>query len=238
LWAQINLQVGSTGRALAVFFVLAYVRPFHSYFLTRQREQGNLFSCKTPLLPFRSDGNYRSIAIDHLNEQVASNNVKVVYIYFDYTVQQTQTCIDVACNILKQLLCQSEDVPPEVESQYNERVRIGARPGLAMVFHALASFSQKYAAIYAVFDAMDECSEDALKGIFALFAKLQESGYKLLISTRPHLQHKLGGTLPFEIAADNSDLRNYITARLEKEGNKNITLQDKCLDLSKTVKGV
>lgn len=100
-------------------------------------------------------------------------------------------------------------------------------------------YAQKFR-IYAVFDGLDECGDADQTCVLSLLAHLQELGYRLLISSRPHihLQDQLGHTQTFEVSADESDLRNYVTARLKQVRNSARTLEGKCLELVKSTQGM
>lgn len=163
-----------------------------------------------------------------------------MYIYFDYKAQKTETAIDVARTLLKQLVTQCHNLPTGLEALYERATKTDTDPDLAAFVEYLKIFSQSFP-IYAVFDAMDECADDCQEPILALFAELQESGWRLLISCRPHLeslQDQWRNIQIFEIVADESDLKNYILTRLQKEKNNNAILEMKCLELAKGVKGM
>ena len=185
----------------------------------------------------------RSIAIDHLINKFRDENVKVVYVYFDYKAERTQTTIDVVRSLLKQLLSQFDNLPPELEplyTLYGKSIRTSTRPDITICIRLLASCSQ-ISSIYAVFDAIDECSDVYQKEVLELFAHLQKSGYRLLISSRPHLYkllHQLSDTETLEICANEADLRNYITTRLNEEGNVSEKFKAKCLELINNVGGM
>ena len=76
--------------------------------------------------------------------------------------------------------------------------------------------------------------------MFIFFAELQKSGYRILISTRPHesVPCQLNDITASEIAADRQDLEKFIIYRLEKAGNKNSALEKKCMDLANDAAGM
>lgn len=161
----------------------------------------------------------------------------MVYVYFDYKAQQSQAGIHVAKSLLKQLLCRSDNIPSELESLYNESIRTSGKPDIPTFTQLLKLYAQKFS-IYAIFDALDECSDDHQKELLSLFADLQKGAYRLLISSRPHLPHlrdRLGSTKTLEIGAEESDLTNYVTARLDNERHNNLHLRVKCIELMKGV---
>lgn len=114
-------------------------------------------------------------------------------------------------------------------------------PSLADLIPHLTSYSQNFP-VYAVFDAIDECSDGQQADMISLFSELQKSGFKLIVSGRPHVQNAITDQLhdseTLEISADQYDVQNYIRARLKKEENKNLALEEKCLDLANNVQGM
>lgn len=164
----------------------------------------------------------------------------MIYIYFDYKAQQSQNDNDIARSLLKQLLSLS-NLSSELERLYDDCMLGSFTPDTATLIQHLKAFSQ-IGPVYAIFDGMDECREDNLEEMFSLFTNLQESGYKLLFSTRPHLlQYFLERLRDLQISnilADNSDLRSYILFRLRKARNNNRELEAKCLNIIKDVQGV
>lgn len=182
---------------------------------------------------------FRSIAINDLESRFgADGNVQILHLYLDYKSQQSQTAVNIGLNLLKQLLSRLNEIPEELEDLYSR----GTRPDLAVCKRLLTSLNQKVPQIFAVFDAVDECHDSHQKEVLALFGDLQQSGYRLLISSRPHLlpnlRDQLTDTESIDIYADESDLKNYIKTRLREKGNKDQNLEHKCLDLTSTVQGM
>lgn len=185
--------------------------------------------------------NFRSIAINDLKSRFdADENVQVIYMYFDYKSQQSQSVVDVAMGLLKQLLAsQQVDVPSELESLYST----STKPNLATCKRLLAECAKRSGTIYAVFDAIDECGEISQQDILDLFGHLQQTGpYRMLISSRPHLlqnlRDQLKDTRTLEIYANKSDLKNYITKRLHEKGVKDANLKNRCLELANSAQGM
>lgn len=182
---------------------------------------------------------FRSIAVDHLERRFrADANVKILHLYLDYKSQQTQTALNIGLKLLTQLLSGLNDIPEELESLYSR----GVRPDLTVCKRLLTSLAHKVPKIFAVLDAIDECRDSHQSEILGLLKHLQQSGYRLLISSRPHLLQNLRDQLKdpeiMDIYADESDLENYIKTRLHENGNKDQTLERKCLELAGTVHGM
>jgi hypothetical protein len=146
----------------------------------------------------------------------------------------------VARSLIKQLLSCS-NLSPKLELFYDECITQAAPPSSADLIPHLTSYSQNFP-VYAVVDAIDECSDGQQAEMISLFSELQNSGFKLIVSGRPHVQNAITDQLrdseTFEISADRYDVQNYIRTRLKKEENKNLALEEKCLDLANNVQGM
>jgi hypothetical protein len=182
---------------------------------------------------------FRSIAIDAVKERFLEENIKPIFFYFDYKAQKSQTPTDVAGCLLKQLFYYTKYEFTELEKAYDSQG--GRRPDLTLLLSLLKSYSHvRNGSTYVVFDALDECDESYQNDILTLFASLQKSHYKLLISTRPHLQNfseRLTNAKSITIYAHQNDLQNYILHRLTSE-RSNPKLKAKCLELADQVKGM
>jgi hypothetical protein len=163
----------------------------------------------------------RSISIDDLTSRVG-HDMKVLYFFFDYKSQETQTAVEVAMNLLKQLISGLDEIPDELEFLYNQNS--SARPDLPTCIQLLNVCAAKFNSLYAVFDAMDECSDESQMEVFELIAHLQKLHCRILVSSRPHslstLRDELNDTQTLQILAEESDLKNYITATLSQKGKK------------------
>ena len=115
----------------------------------------------------------------------------IVCMNFGYKAQTTQTTVDIAERILRQLLSYFDN--PELESLYNQRIQKGVRPEIVCSHQLLKSCSLKFSTIYAVFDTFDQCSE-AHQDVF--LAQLRQLNYWLLISSRLHWRQQLQDRLP------------------------------------------
>jgi hypothetical protein len=166
------------------------------------------------------------------------------FVYFDYKGQHTQATADVIACLLKQVLTRFDDVPPEIVTFYDCHASKGERPNhddhQSALLQFLTNHSKKFT-VYAVFDALDECDELYQSELFTLFGTLQQSGYRLLGSFRPHLGHfqkVLGNPQILEVRANELDLAKYAATRLKEKGNKIPELEDQCLQLTKGVDGM
>ena len=100
--------------------------------------------------------------------------------------------------------------------------------------------SRKFSSRFALFDALDECSDMHQKDILDLFVNLQKFGYKLLISGRPPLADcysTLSNVCTLEIKATETDVQTYINEKMkDKKVHKKV--QPHCLELAKAADGM
>lgn len=238
-WTRKNSKIGSLEAGRSVFFVREYVSALN--FISHRSWSRKISTNVILHSRIDADGSSRSIVVDYLQEHFKSENVAVVFVYFDYKAQQSQTAIDVRTNLLKQLLSHFEDIPAQLEAIYEGSARGNSRPDQLIVTQLLRSCSRRYTSVFAVFDALDECNESHQTEILKLFADLQGFGYRLCISFRPHSKRLLNtpyDSKTIEISADQSDLTNYVLTRLKQKKNQSGELKDRCLQLVKGVDGM
>ena len=146
----------------------------------------------------------------------------MVYFYFNYQSKETQTAIQIAKVIIKQLIS-GVDIPENLESLYNKCTQESTTVTIREFLPVLESCSQSFSSRYAVFDALDECSNNHKGEILDLFVELQTFGYRLLISGRPPMtacQTHLSTVTMLEILATDNDIKLYITKKLQNQNVK------------------
>jgi hypothetical protein len=164
----------------------------------------------------------------------------VVYFYFNYQSKETQTAIQIIKIIIKQLIS-GVDIPENLESLYQKYTYESTTPAIRELLPVLESCSQPFSSRYAVFDALDECSNNHIDEILDLFVQLQKFGYRLLISGRPPMnacQTRLSTVTTLEILATDNDIKLYITKKLQNHKVKLPQIKTRCLELVKEVDGM
>jgi hypothetical protein len=154
-----------------------------------------------------------------------------VPIYFDIQSQKRQTGAHIARYLLQQLLPALDEVPAQLESQFKDGKTL---PDISTCKELLKFVASKLS-IYAVFDAFDECTESE-DGVLDLLIHLNNSAYKILISSRPPLnvlQNGLGNFSTLEIRANIDDLIAYVNMRLDV----NSEVKRNCRRVMKRVNG-
>lgn len=154
----------------------------------------------------------------------------------------TQTANDIAEKILRQLLGVLDTIPPKLESLYDSCTRTNARAELSDLKRILLLCIHNFSSVYVVFDALDECDDSHRREILTFVSQLQKWGCRILMSSRPHLRNsleeQLDDTLIIETKADEQDVRNYISCKLDQCGNNNPEVEQRCLNLAAGVQGV
>src|SRR5947207_210000 len=167
----------------------------------------------------------RSLAISELKKRRGMNeNNAIIYVFFDYKSQRTQTAVDIAMSLLKQLISPRDDIDRQIESYHVK----GERPNMAACKQLLTFYAKKRHSIYAIFDGLDEYNKSAneTSELFGLFTHLQAIRCHLLLSSRPNFfsefRNKLNEIQSLDIRAEESDLENYIGARIKQvqEGSR------------------
>src|SRR3981189_637647 len=108
----------------------------------------------------------RSIAIDALTTEFRNAHIAVLHLYFDYKGQKTQTAVNIAHNLLKQLLSRLDYIPLDLQNSHSANTKPNLDASAAM----LSALTNSFQTIYAIFDAVDECDVHQLNEIVALVA--------------------------------------------------------------------
>ena len=134
--------------------------------------------------------------------------------YFDYKDSETQNVVNVAANVLKQLISQFADIPNDIMELLHD-MRSNARHSLDLssIMKVINAIVPRFASVYLVVDALDECESYATREQFLKFLERLEEA-KTLITGRPHIQpHMYAEILP--IQAQDTDIETYIRFKLE-----------------------
>jgi hypothetical protein len=144
--------------------------------------------------------------------------------------------------MLKQFISQSDFIPEPLERLYDDLTSRDKKPAATNmnIFTSILKWYSQNFPVYAVFDALDECSEANRKDLIEFLAGLGDAGYKILISSRPHVSIKdqLDIAKEFHIRADESDLRGFVSARLNYEKKVSPNLKARCMELATGADGM
>lgn len=122
----------------------------------------------------------RSIIINHLRQgrpEESKGLVGITFIYFKYN-ETDQTFDNILSSLLKQLLQDSEDIPPDILSLYERHRDRKTSTKIDEISQALSTMIQSREEVFCIIDALDECNEDLR---WELVDKLETLGPKLRV---------------------------------------------------------
>lgn len=161
----------------------------------------------------------RSIVIEYFKTEIRQQNVGITFTYFDYKDHESQTPTKLVRSFLRQLVCQLMVSPSELEMAYKHPIlKSVSEHDFEFYLQLFWSIITRFDSVYVFFDAFDECHEQHQRCIFSLIRDLSQSGAKVMLTSRDHLEI----LQPFEsealrISANINDVERYICVRLEKE---------------------
>lgn len=171
---------------------------------------------------------------------IHEDRTRIAYMYFDYKNRENQTGEDVIRSLLKQILLPSKLIPRDIESIYEDFDIHHKHPDISIFTRQLLSISAKFSSIYIILDALDECSNETLNEILTFIQQFKNSGVRVFCTSRPHITN-LGDNLETSIVpieADNEDVRNYLTIRVNQEWRHNEGFRARIIDqLTQGAKG-
>jgi glycyl-tRNA synthetase alpha subunit len=163
-----------------------------------------------------------SIVIDRLRNSINDGygQAALTYVYFDYKDQQNQKAVQIVASLLKQLLCQIDKIPDEVEDMYKTSVSACTRPSLGVLTKCFIRLLRNFSTSFVVFDALDECNPEQRDPIVGFIKDLQREKARVFLTSRPHLSEIqelfLSNLVTLQIEAEKHDLRNFLGIELAK----------------------
>ena len=154
---------------------------------------------------------------DHIEQNLAHDQyVAVACIYCNYKDKMAQTPANLLANIWMQIRPKSA-LPPEVEELYNSSVIKGSstRPRLDDIIKVLKAEVDRYANVYVIIDALDEC-EPAYRLRLLTELKALQPKLKLMVTSRyfDAFGADMGIDTDIEILASDEDIKRYVEERV------------------------
>lgn len=122
--------------------------------------------------------------------------------------------------MLKQLLQDSEDIPPDLLSFYERHRDRNTSPKIDEISRALSTMIKSHEEVFCIIDALDECNEDLR---WELVDKLETLGPKLrvLITSRylDSIAEELEVYQRFEVRANKADIELFIDHQIRRNRN-------------------
>ena len=168
-----------------------------------------------------------SVIIDHLRRALHENNAALAFIYCAYNDRKKTE--DLIRSLLKQIASQIPSLPDEVKSLYDlYQSQSKPTPRTDNVTQTLRSIAPRFARVYVVIDALDECPDDDRTDLLDALNKVKSS-MNILVTSRPvaSIKQSLHPDLEQCIEAANEDIIAYIEAQINK---KRLKLSDELLE--------
>lgn len=149
----------------------------------------------------------------------------MAYIYFDYQDQEQQTTINVFSSILKQLSVRMHDIIPSLRTMYCQFRARRTRPELKSLLDCIISASFIFSATYIIFEGLDACEPDQRISVLKAIDQLGSGQVKIFATSRHDFNNFFQSWPTIEIYANELDLRNYLSIRID-ERKRGSTLKD------------
>ncbi len=184
---------------------------------------GNGETLLCPGIPGAGKTMLASVVIDYLGKTIRHEPRKAVgiaYVFCNYRNQQEQTSVNLLASLLKQLLqAEGSHISDDMRKFYEDHMRRGTRPTLDEVFQVFDLELRRYAQVYIVVDALDECSEDnsTRQHLLSKLRALQAtSNINLMTTSRPipTITQEFEGAIRLEIRAKEEDLQRYLEGHM------------------------
>lgn len=144
----------------------------------------------------------------------------MAYVYFNYSEQAQQTPVLVLANLTKQLACQLQELPTEVNELYKTITDQQKTPSLEERYNLLRIIAKAFAPgnVFLICDALDECKQDAQRKILLpLFHRMANDGMNLFITSREYpddIQTSFKNSSKVKLRARNEDIKFYIQQKI------------------------
>lgn len=164
----------------------------------------------------------RSIIINHLRQgrfETSKGYIGITVIYLKYN-EPDQTFDNILSILLKQLLQDLEDIPPELLSLYERHRDRNTSLTIDEISQALSAMIEDHEEVFCIIDALDECNEDLR---WQLIERLETLGPKLRVLIMSRYLDSIAEELKvyerFEIRANKADLELFIEHQVRRNRN-------------------
>lgn len=160
---------------------------------------------------------YRSVVIDHLLNNYASEDTRVAFVYCDYKDLAAQTASYLIACLARKIIERPQELPQQLAALHKELQQQNRRPSFKELKLLLVALCNQYTRICIVVDALDEC--EAIYGrrlLLPVLKSLPNSITRLFVTSRPNNENifqTFGKASQITIAAPESDFAN--TSRIE-----------------------
>jgi ankyrin repeat domain-containing protein 50 len=173
--------------------------------------------------------------VHYLKHAFPQEDVAVAYIYCNYK-EQGKMAVDLAANLLQQLVRRNPVISDEIRSLYDHHIKEGTRPTLAEWSKLLQLEACRPSKTFIVIDALDECPESTRESFLAEIQKLRRNTYLFITSRHLSIERDFEDAAQVDIRASDEDVRRYLEDRIKKEHRlarcigADLTLQETIID--------
>ena len=164
----------------------------------------------------------RSIIINYLRQgrpEESKDRIGITFFYLNYN-ETDQTFDSILSSLLKQLLQDSEEIPPDLQTLYERHRDRNTSPTIDEISQALYTVIESHKEVFCIIDALDECHEGLR---WEIVEKLENLGPKLrvLITSRylDSIAEELEIYQRFEIRANKADIELFIERQIRRNRN-------------------
>lgn len=160
--------------------------------------------------------------MNHLQLNPPDTATAIAFVYFDYKAKNTQNVQAVFCNLLRQLLEQSNAIPQEVCDLHEllASKRKDNDMSVAQCLSFMQSVRKQFDTVFLLFDAVDECpmhDENVNEIRSQMLSAIQKASKfaRVFITSRPHVNmtQELGDCTCLEVKANDNDVCAYLKSR-------------------------
>jgi hypothetical protein len=132
---------------------------------------------------------HSSIAVRHLRDQSRLLDIPLLYYFFSFREERTQTCENLVRSLLSQLLCHLSHIPASISDLYDLHLKGAHRPSVQDLARTLVAVVGELKEVWIVVDALDECREwNKLWRLLATIVQNELASLRLLLTSRPERQ--------------------------------------------------
>jgi Cdc6-like AAA superfamily ATPase len=162
-----------------------------------------------------------AIAVDHLLRSVQSSSVGVVYVYCNYKAEEEQEASRLLAAMVKQLVQARPSAAEPVERLHMRHADRGTKPSLDEIFDALREVVAKYATVYILVDALDECRDrDGTRSRFLARLRELQAGHDVRLMATSRLISEIEAEFPtavkLEIRASGEDVKRFVAGQTHR----------------------
>ena len=163
-----------------------------------------------------------SIAVDHIRGlQRTSPKIRIGVVSVNCMQKEraTQTPSHLIASIWRQLLPDDPVISDEVKTLYKKHINEGTRPDFMEISGIIKEEADRYAKVYVLIDALDECSDEYAREILCQQLQALQPKVNLMVTSRHsgNIARLLDDAHILEIRANPEDVQAYIEGRISRD---------------------